>query len=175
MALAGSCLNGKDGRSGTGCTVHRTRREAKGAWIRADSDAIGIIDGNRLWNHCSAVCSSAGRIFPVAGCGNPGCRVGLHQDRVRIHRFFVFVCNVNRNIYGTGRFQDSVCRKSFWFSGEYDPGSGFDSGTGTISEIWGGRSRDGNCFGSGDCYRDYAAGNFSAEEGKCAERTPFVC
>lgn len=64
---------------------------------------------------------------------------------------FRFVRNVNRNIYGTGRFQDAVCRKSFWFSGEYDSGSGFDSGTGTISEIWGCRSSDGDCFGSGNC------------------------
>ena len=87
----------------------------------------------------------------MGGCGNTESRVGLHQDCVRIHRFFVFVRNVNRNIYGTGRFQDAVCRKSFWFSGEYDSGSGFDSGTGTISEIWGCRSSDGDCFGSGNC------------------------
>ena len=151
LALAGPCLNGKDGRSGTGCTVHRTRREAKSAWIRADSDAIGIIDGTGLWNHCSAVCQSAGRIFPVGGCGNTESCVGLHQDCVRMHRFFFFVRNVNRNIYGTGRLQDAVCRKSFWFSGEYDSGSGFDSGTGTISEIWGCRSSDSDCFGSGNC------------------------
>ena len=151
VAFAGTCLDGKDGRSGAGCAVHRTRREAKGAWIRADSDAIGIIDGTGLWNPCSAVCQSAGRIFPVGECGNTESRVGLHQNCVRIHRFFVFVRNVNRNIYGTGRFQDAVCRKSFWFSGEYDSGSGFDSGTGTISEIWGCRSSDGDCFGSGNC------------------------
>lgn len=87
MALAGTGLDGKDGRSGTGRTVHRTRREAKGAWIRTDSDAIGIIDGTGLWNHCGAVCQSAGRIFPVGGCGNIECRIGLHQDCMRIYRF----------------------------------------------------------------------------------------
>ena len=30
-------------------------------------------------------------------------------------------------------------------------------------------------LGSGNCQRDHAAGNFRAEEGKCAEKTPFVC
>lgn len=29
MALAGACFDGKNGRPGTDCTVHRTRREGK--------------------------------------------------------------------------------------------------------------------------------------------------
>ena len=49
MALAGACFDGKNGRSGTDCTVHRTRREGKGTWICTDSDAVGIIDGTRIW------------------------------------------------------------------------------------------------------------------------------
>ncbi len=37
--------NGKDGRTGTGSTVHRTRREGKSAWICAGSDATGTFMG----------------------------------------------------------------------------------------------------------------------------------
>ena len=63
MALAGACFDGKNGRPGTDCTVHRTRREGKGTWICTDSDAVGIIDGTRIWDHCSTICKSAGWIF----------------------------------------------------------------------------------------------------------------
>ena len=55
MALAGACFDGKNGRPGTDCTVHRTRREGKGTWICTDSDAVGIIDGTRIWDHCSTI------------------------------------------------------------------------------------------------------------------------
>ena len=40
-----------------------TRREGKGTWICTDSDAVGIIDGTRIWDHCSTICKSAGWIF----------------------------------------------------------------------------------------------------------------
>ena len=61
--LAGACFDGKNGRPGTDCTVHRTRREGKGTWICTDSDAVGIIDGTRIWDHCSTICKSASWIF----------------------------------------------------------------------------------------------------------------
>ena len=59
----GLASSGKNGRSGTDCTVHRTRREGKGTWICTDSDAVGIIDGTRIRDHCSTICKSAGWIF----------------------------------------------------------------------------------------------------------------
>ena len=55
------------------------------------------------------------------------------------------------------------------------PGPCFDSWTGTISEIWSGRRSDGNCFGTGNCYNDYAVWSYITEEGKCVERSSLVC
>lgn len=45
MAFAGPCLNGKDGRSGTGCTVHRTRREAKAHGFAQTAMQLALLMG----------------------------------------------------------------------------------------------------------------------------------
>ena len=54
-----------------------------------------------------------------------------------------------------------------------------DSKTPFIANLFGlaasGRRSDGNCFGTGNCYNDYAVWSYITEEGKCVERSSLVC
>ena len=71
--------------------------------------------------------------------------------------------------------QNTVSGESDWTCDEYDPGSGPDSRTRTISEAWGDRCSDCNGDSAGNCYEYYGPCSYRAEERKCIKRNSAFC
>ena len=111
----------------------------------------------------------------MVGCGGPGGSAGLHKDRLRTDRIFIFDIDTHGTLYGSGRLKNAVYSKSYRTRDKHDPGSGPDPRTGTISETWCNRSSDRYGDSSGDRNEYHDSWDHCVEEGECVKRNPALC
>ena len=93
----------------------------------------------------------------------------VYEDRVWADRIFIYDSDIDRTLYGAGRFQDTISGKSDRACHKHDSGSRSDPWIGTFSET--GRDRSCNCNGNGtgDRYEYYGPCDHCAEKRKCTE------
>lgn len=108
LAFAGAGFHGKDGWSGKSRTVFRTGRKRKSTRFCADRCAAIYFYGTGLRYFMPHFCPAMVGFFKLNEPRSSLSRIVLYENCLRTDCIFFFNSHVNRNLYRTGRFKNTI-------------------------------------------------------------------